>query len=197
MLDKCACAMAEAAEGGDHKRRREDEDVKPSVPEPPPKAGKLDVTQNLLAAIAIRIPKQDVFLQADLVSLEKVIKRRLAYGLDKYGQSLKTEDGRDTIEDSDQELADFCQYAWKGLMEGRDIKPLWRRLNTIVWMLHQFKPETTKAAPGSPDVDQHYMDEIDEHYRQLEEQQHKQAQDDHSQWVKREGKHYGEPHFPE
>jgi len=52
----------------------------------------------------------------DVLSL---IKARHAYGLQKYGQGLMTEDGRNTMEDARQEAGDLLQYLFKALI-GKD-----------------------------------------------------------------------------
>jgi hypothetical protein len=73
-------------------------------PQPDPKDEGIEVTPKLIEFI-----KENSKCQV----LETLIKNRYEYGLKKYGQSLKTGDLRNTIEDAFQELGDLLQYLYK------------------------------------------------------------------------------------
>lgn len=84
---------------------------KVSVPEPPPLNEGDEVTPK--AVEWLRRTGRD--------RLVPVIEARAAFGLAKYGQPLRTGNGRDTVEDLRQEIADAIQYAVKGRMLGLDL----------------------------------------------------------------------------
>lgn len=51
---------------------------------------------------------------------EKVIstiQQRYEFGLNKYGQPLMTQDGRDTFRDAQEEAADLLQYLYKATLQ--------------------------------------------------------------------------------
>lgn len=79
-----------------------------SQPEPAPKDEGQDVTASLIA----KLRADGCDAAADL------IERRRIYGLTKYGQTLKTGDGRDTKTDLSDEIGDGLQYTHKGRLEG-------------------------------------------------------------------------------
>ena len=89
-----------------------------STPEPPPERGDRDVPQPLIAFLE----DQGYHGAADLV------RDRVAFGEQKYGTRLKTDNGRDPIEDARQEIGDALQYLAQAKMEGRDL----RELNDLV-----------------------------------------------------------------
>lgn len=89
-------------------------DYAASVPEPAPKDEGTEVTPQLVEWLAwhgfdLSIP---------------LVKERDAFGRAKYGQPLKTGDGRSTFEDLRQEIGDALQYAMKARLQGIDITPL-------------------------------------------------------------------------
>lgn len=79
-----------------------------SHPEPAPKDEGADVTDSLIA----KLRADGCDAAADL------IEQRRIYGLSKYGQTLKTGDGRDTKTDLSDEIGDGLQYAHKGRLDG-------------------------------------------------------------------------------
>jgi hypothetical protein len=74
--------------------------------EPPPKDLGLPVTPELLRWIASTEDKHRD-------SAASLIKSRDEYGRMKYGQPLKTEDGRKTAKDAEDELGDMFMYTIK------------------------------------------------------------------------------------
>ena len=50
-------------------------------------------------------------------NIKQLIEARRLYGLKKYGQSLMTEDGRNTLEDARQEAGDLLQYLYKAVLQ--------------------------------------------------------------------------------
>jgi len=70
----------------------------------------------LVAADVLNGEEEDMELARILVN---DFVQRDAYGYDKYGQNLETNDGRPTIFDLYQELLDGCQYARKMIEEGK------------------------------------------------------------------------------
>ncbi len=80
-----------------------------SIPEPPPKNAGLPVTPHLLNRL----------LEANVSPyISELVMARHEYGLQKYGQGLMTDDGRDTMEDARQEAGDLLQYVYKGYLQG-------------------------------------------------------------------------------
>jgi hypothetical protein len=55
----------------------------------------------------------------DLESVAADHESRIAFGEKKYGQRLKTDNGRDAVMDSYQELLDFLSYAMQAHLEGK------------------------------------------------------------------------------
>jgi len=82
--------------------------TKPSVPEPPPTAGVSEVVPALLAYLKSAGNPQELI---------DLIQARDAFGREKYGQTLMTHDGRNAVEDLDQEVGDSFVYAFKIRME--------------------------------------------------------------------------------
>ena len=80
-----------------------------SIPEPSPLNKGYEVTPLLLDWL------QQNGASDPTISL---INARRLYGLQKYGQSLMTEDGRNTMEDAKQEAGDLLQYLYKSFLRG-------------------------------------------------------------------------------
>lgn len=85
-----------------------------SVPEPPPKDEGLIVPGQLLKWI-ITHPQIHEGIKTDAVDL---ILARDSYGFKKYGQHLRSHDGRNDLEDLMQEIGDAMQYAMKAKING-------------------------------------------------------------------------------
>jgi hypothetical protein len=82
---------------------REHNDVGASKPEPPPLNKGIPVTTELL---------EWLHKGGHEGSMNLIIERD-TYGINKYGQRLMTQDGRNSIEDARQELGDAMQYIYK------------------------------------------------------------------------------------
>lgn len=87
-----------------------------SVPEPPPKDEGIFVTPLLIKWIQENANLSDD-IKRDTV---KLIEQRDAYGFNKYKQHLRTDDGRNTLEDARQEYGDLLQYLFKAIIRGED-----------------------------------------------------------------------------
>jgi hypothetical protein len=83
-----------------------------SVPEPPPKHGGIEVTPMLLKWLEE--------IGAD-PTVAQLVKSRHILGLQKYGQGLMSDDGRDTYEDARQEAGDLLQYLYKALIQKKSL----------------------------------------------------------------------------
>lgn len=82
--------------------------AKASTPEPAPKRGGREVTPLLITTLKSMGYSRSIAL----------VEARHAFGVAKYGQGLMTGDGRDDIEDLEQELGDAIQYAFKARLNG-------------------------------------------------------------------------------
>ena len=85
-----------------------------STPEPPPERGDRDVPEPLISFLE----DQGYDGAADLV------RKRVRFGVEKYGTRLETGNGRDPIEDARQEIGDALQYLAQAKMEGRNVREL-------------------------------------------------------------------------
>lgn len=113
-----------------------------SKPEPLPKDIGESVTPILLAWFyniklspiqsTYNITDSDIKLAIDL------IQARDSYGFNKYGQHLKTQDGRDSQEDAIQELGDLLQYVFKAKLNGEDIDKIKRLLPILIKLTFRF-----------------------------------------------------------
>lgn len=99
--------------------------MKKSVPEPAPMP-KGEIVPDKLISI---IEKMDRFcvnpeVSKELLKLIELVKERSAFGIEKYGQPLYSEDGRNGFEDARQELGDLLQYACKIKMSNPEAKDI-------------------------------------------------------------------------
>jgi len=90
----------------------------PSLPEPPPQPRGQVVPVRLLAFIenakSLELdPSFDEMRNDQLDKLADLIQQRNAFGMQKYGQPLYSQDGRNGLEDARQELDDLLQYVCK------------------------------------------------------------------------------------
>lgn len=107
--------------------------VEASRPEPPPVPKGREVTPPLTAWLeAFGMPTA-----ADLV------RQRDEFGRTKYGQPLRTEDGRDSVEDLRQELGDALQYAAKAALNGEDMRALMGVVDALQALV--FRPQGFEA----------------------------------------------------
>jgi hypothetical protein len=107
-----------------------------SIPEPPPKDCGVAVTP-LLCDWINGLETDHHITQQVKVRMRDLIMARHNYGMDKYGQPLKTEDGRDSVEDGRQELGDLMQYLFKAKMNGEDIAPIMELIPFLLKLLQQ------------------------------------------------------------
>ena len=110
--------------------------VEASRPEPPPVPLGDEVTPVLLR-----------WLSTAPLCVRVLVQERDAYGRGKYGQGLRTQDGRDGVEDLRQELGDALQYAAKvAMVGGRDAELL--ELLEAVYALRDMLlwPETVRVS---------------------------------------------------
>ena len=112
-----------------------DINITPSVPEPPPRREGTEVTQLVLNWL-----QKSPIDQKDKDDLTILILQRRAYGINKYGQSLMTNDGRNGFVDAEQELGDLFQYVRKCIENGRDVRKLQRWLYVLIQMIDDFYP---------------------------------------------------------
>lgn len=96
-----------------------------SKPEPAPQKGKKKVVGRLITWLAVR----------DDVVAQKLVLARAHFGLEKYGTTLMTHNGRDAIEDARQELGDALQYVMQAKMEGRDVEELRGLTQTLLELI--------------------------------------------------------------
>lgn len=109
-----------------------------SQPEPPPTGNGDLVTPPLLEALAD---------QPDLAAL---VSARNAFGEAKYGTGLRTNNGRDPIEDARQELGDLLQYLWQTKMEGKDLRVVLKMCQKGLGVIKEVCEPFTVIAPPSP-----------------------------------------------
>ena len=96
------------------------EEVKASIPEPSPINKGVNVNEALKEYIKQLYEETPYFKQKIIHLLEE----RNLYGLEKYGQSLMSKDGRDDIEDARQEIGDMIQYIFKAKINSKDTSEL-------------------------------------------------------------------------
>ena len=90
---------------------------------PAPRQAGAEVTPWLLGWLAAR---------GASVEVADAVRARDALGRQRYGQPLRTMDGRDTVTDLAQELADALQYGAKARMLGQDLEPVRALLAELV-----------------------------------------------------------------
>ena len=91
---------------------------KKSVPEPPP-VPKGEIVPDKLIKILSQMSEYSANpeVKAKLAELSDLIEERNNFVIEKYGQPLYSEDGRNSIEDARQELGDLLQYVCKIKMQ--------------------------------------------------------------------------------
>ncbi len=93
-----------------------------SAPEPPPKNIGYDIGQELLKELQV----------SQHEDARKLVKERIIFGIKKYGQPLRSQDGRDGIEDARQELGDLMMYVMKCKVNNISLDPLKPLVATLV-----------------------------------------------------------------
>lgn len=111
-------------------------EVAPSMPEPAPRLGGEPVTPALVAWLIDHAAAQSV--------VDAVLARD-AFGREKYGQPLMTDDGRDVVEDARQELADALQYIMRARLTHADITALGPLIRWVAALYYD--TVTTGCAP--------------------------------------------------
>jgi len=102
-----------------------EEDITPSRPEPTPKERGEPVAPTLIAYLE----------DSGHHEVARLVRERDAYGRQKYGQQLHSDDGRDEVEDLRQELGDALQYAFAAKMNGRDLSEIETILEVLMEMV--------------------------------------------------------------
>ena len=97
----------------------------PSAPQSPPTGSGELVTPSLLA------------LLANHPDLHALVSARDAFGRQKYGTGLRCDNGRDSVEDANQEIGDLLQYLQQARMEGKDITPLLDMLTRAITVFQE------------------------------------------------------------
>jgi hypothetical protein len=67
--------------------------------------------------------------------LIKLVEQRYYFGIEKHGQPLMTDDGRDTVSDAVQEAIDVLYYIEKGILQGKDWHYALMQAGIVVEML--------------------------------------------------------------
>src|SRR4051812_45104974 len=97
-----------------------------SIPEPKPKNEGVEIYPIVLKRI-----EESKMNNEDKNNLIKLLNDRYTFGLKKYGQSLMSQDGRDSIEDAIQELGDFLMYYIKAELNKENTEKLKKIFNSI------------------------------------------------------------------
>lgn len=107
----------------------ETKDKEISVPEPPPTVGDSSVSVfeflskilNGMWEMSGRLPHPTLVKrnQIAIEQLQRLMRERNNFGVEKYGTSLMTNNGRDVVEDMRQELGDLLMYGTQAIMEGK------------------------------------------------------------------------------
>ncbi len=113
-------------------------EIIPSKPEPLPVSGDLFVTDYLIDHLSKRMTTSGKFSYRTQCYENAIalIRARDAYGKAKYNTRLRTNNGRDFVEDARQEIGDFMQYFYGCLLEGRDVSSLLELLHVVTEMAH-------------------------------------------------------------
>jgi hypothetical protein len=95
-----------------------------SKPEPAPLNEGEPVTPLLLDWLAEQAKNASGVAAVLFEDVATLIKKRDAFGRLKYGQPLRLNDGRNTVEDAEQEAGDLLQYLFKAYKNGEDVRRL-------------------------------------------------------------------------
>jgi hypothetical protein len=93
-----------------------------ATPLPPPVDKGMAVSPALLEFIA---SKECNATAEEKKQVTELIQQRCKYGLEKYGQRLMSQDGRDDVVDALQEAGDLIQYAFKARLNERNKEMSW------------------------------------------------------------------------
>lgn len=100
-----------------------------SRPEPPPVNSGISVTERLI----------DWLEQHGYRSSRDLILERQAYGIQKYGQTLMSNDGRNSVEDARQEIGDLMQYLMKISINGESCHQLKEPIQALIKLCDEMK----------------------------------------------------------
>ena len=150
-MKKCQCYKLDALAKKIHETKKHDIHVTSllaSVPEPSPHPYGRVVPDHLLSVIeqAQELQLDSAFDRMRNVHLEQLrdlIKQRNAFGIQKYGQPLYSDDGRNGLEDARQELGDLLQYVCKVQMSSdkytvKEVEDFLNLFNTSVVLIRYF-----------------------------------------------------------
>jgi len=126
----------------------------PSIPEPPPLPKGVEVTPLLIKWLS-RIP----LLNPEVISL---VESRRLYGIQKYGQSLMSQDGRNGLEDARQEAGDLLQYLFKEFLT-REASIDERELRVFRHTLHVCNELIDVLTTWSPESRRDLIRELQDH----------------------------------
>lgn len=85
------------------------------------------VTENLIKWLKDNDIDEDI-------TLDLLIKRD-AFGRAKYGQPLMSLDGRDSVQDAEEEIGDLLQYTFKAIMNKQDVSRIKTHVRVLCEML--------------------------------------------------------------
>jgi len=97
-----------------------------------PNPGLDDVTPT-----ALELVHQSVRAEMWNAVMLDLVKERDAFGMAKYGQGLRTHDGRDTHKEIRDEVGDAVQYIAKGVMERKMTREQWAEVYNLTNCLHR------------------------------------------------------------
>lgn len=103
-----------------------------SVPEPDPINKGIIVPDKLIQYI-----KESSLGSSTKDKAVRLILERDAFGRNKYGQPLRSEDGRDSIEDARQEVGDLMNYVYKAKINGVDLTIIRQYLPVLQYLLEE------------------------------------------------------------
>lgn len=112
--DKCYTVFPENFLKKEKNKNKKEKNI--SVPEPLPKNKGIYVTKSLIEWI-----KNNNFDQKISKDTIQLLQERDNFGFEKYGQHLRSDDGRNTIEDARQEIGDLLQYVYKAKLNNENL----------------------------------------------------------------------------
>lgn len=101
----------------------------PSTPEPAPENRGFPVTPELISFLMTTARHHTPTINP--CPVVELLRERDAFGREKYGQPLMSDDGRNSVEDAMQEFGDLLQYTFKARVNNDDLS----RLREMKWAL--------------------------------------------------------------
>lgn len=120
--------------------------VAPDAVQPLPQGGGEPVFPKMRELLESMAPQLGSEMQELLAGVIDKTRAREAYGINKYKQTLMTQDGRLNAKDCEDEALDFAVYLVKAAMQGEDLKPLARLLGLLVRLLHTCERRFMRSA---------------------------------------------------